>query len=135
MATWHDTYARLRAQEAAFAQTERYARSLMSRAPRNEQDLAFDAFVYPAAFMHAFTRAMSEFADALDLCRLGDDAGMKVAAERGLAALESAEALDARYCRGKWADWHKCRVQVPLPKIIEHARDLIKVVQDSVAQF
>ena len=135
MGTWHDTYARLRAQEAAFAQAERYARSLMSRAPDGEQDLAFDAFVYPAAFMHAFTRAMAEFADALDLCQLGDGVGMKTAAERGLAALESAEALDARYCRGKWADWHKCRVQVPLPKIMEHARDLIKVVQNSAVQF
>ena len=129
MGTWHDTYARLRAQEAAFAQAERYARSLMSRTHANEQDIAFDAFVYPAAFMHAFTRAMAEFADALDLCQLGDGAGMKAAAERGLAALESAEALDARYCRGKWADWHKCRVQVPLPKIIEHAHDLMKVIQ------
>jgi IS5 family transposase len=83
----------------------------------------------------AFTRAIAEFADALDLCQLGDGVGMKTAAERGLAALESAEALDARYCRGKWADWHKCRVQVPLPKIIEHARDLIKIVQNSAVQF
>ena len=125
MATWHDTYARLRAQEASFAQTERLARTLMSRAPAAEQDLAFDAFVYPAAFMHAFTRGMAEFADAFDLYALGDTSGAAAAAQRGLAALESAEALDARYCRGKWTDWHKCRVQVPFPKIIEQARDLI----------
>ena len=90
-----------------------------------KRDLAFDAFVYPSAFMHAFTRAMAEFADALDLYALGDTSGAAAAAQRGLAALESAEALDARYCRGKWADWHKCRVQVPLPKIIEQACDLI----------
>ena len=125
MATWHDTYPRLRAQEASFAQAERLARTLMSRAPAAERDLAFDAFVYPSAFMHAFTRAMAEFADALDLYALGDTSGAAAAAQRGLAALESAEALDARYCRGKWADWHKCRVQVPLPKIIEQACDLI----------
>lgn len=68
---------------------------------------------------------MAEFADALDLCQLGDGVNLKAAAERGLAALEAAEALDTRYCRGKWADWHKCRVQVPLPKIIEQARALI----------
>ena len=128
MGTWHDTYARLRAQEAAFAQAERYARTLMARAPATEQDLAFDAFVYPSAFMHAFTRAMAEFADALDLCQLGDGAGMKAAAERGLAALEAAEALDTRYCRGNWADWHKCRVQVPFPKIIEQARALFNSI-------
>ena len=125
MGTWHDTYPRLRAQEASFAQAERLARTLMSRAPAAEQDLAFDTFVYPSAFMHAFTRAMAEFADAFDCCQLGDDVGLKAAAQRGLAALESAEALDARYCRGKWTDWHKCRVQVPLPKIIDQARDLI----------
>ena len=97
----------------------------MARAPAAEQDLAFDAFVYPAAFMHAFTRAMAEFADVLDLCQLRDNAGMKAAAERGLAALEAAEALDVRYCRGKWTDWHKCRVQVPFPTIIEQARALV----------
>ena len=125
MATWHDTYPRLRAQEASFAQAERLARTLMSRAPAAERDLAFDAFVYPSAFMHAFTRAMAEFADALDLYTLGDTAGAAAAAQRGLAALEAAEALDARYCRGKWTDWHKCRVQVPLPKIIDQARALI----------
>ena len=125
MATWHDTYPRLRAQEASFAQAERLARTLMSRAPAAERDIAFDAFVYPAAFMHAFTRGMAEFADAFDLYALGDAPGASAAAQRGLAALESAEALDARYCRGKWTDWHKCRVQVPFPKIIKQARALI----------
>ena len=128
MGTWHDTYARLRAQEASFAQAERLARTLMARAPAAEQDLAFDAFVYPAAFMHAFTRAMAEFTDAFDLHALGDTSGAAAAAQRGLATLESAEALDARYCRGKWADWHKCRVQVPLPKIIEQARALLSSI-------
>ena len=101
------------------------ARTLMSRASAAERDLAFDAFVYPVTFMHAFTCGMAEFADAFDLYALGDTSGAASAAQRGLAALESAEALDARYCRGKWIDWHKCRVQVPFPKIIEQARALV----------
>ena len=91
---------------------------------RAAQDLTNDVTRITGADL-ALTRGMAEFADAFDLYALGDTAGAAAAAQRGLAALEAAEVLDARYCRGKWTDWHKCRVQVPFPKIIEQARDLL----------